>query len=292
MPWVLVLPPRSNEPGFHRPRSWSGEGVDDVLQVLLLVRLDALLGQTGRVVPLVPPLPVDESRGQRRQRAAQDRVERPPEERVDAALEVEEEDEHGGEPIEHPAAGSGRRQPEPRAATRLLLRSLTPLPGHRTESDMCRARRGLPSPDLAAKEPRTTIRRWCLQLDPPDDATCSRLGDAARVMLAAIRIFNGVMGLLAPARPARRIGSPEGTPLYPWRMFGIRTVFIGAELLSRDPARRDRAVRLALPIHASDTVSAALGGLRGETSRRTSLLLTAISGTNTLLALLARRTLR
>ena len=52
-------------------------------------------------------------------------------------------------------------------------------------------------------------------------------------------------------------------------MFGIRTVIIGAELLSRDPQRRDRAVRLALPIHASDTISAAVGGLLGETSKRT-----------------------
>jgi hypothetical protein len=114
----------------------------------------------------------------------------------------------------------------------------------------------------------------------------------ARVLLAAIRIVNGVMGLAAPAVAARRIGTPEGSPLYPWRMFGIRTVFIGADLLARDREQRDRAVRLALPIHASDTVSAALGGLRGETSKRTSLLLTTISGTNTVLALLARRTLR
>jgi hypothetical protein len=35
-----------------------------------------------------------------------------------------------------------------------------------------------------------------------------------------------------------------------------------------------------------------LGGLLGETSKRTSVLLTAISATNTVLALLARRTLR
>ena len=118
------------------------------------------------------------------------------------------------------------------------------------------------------------------------------LGDAARVTLAAIRMFNGAAALVAPAALAGRIGTAERTPLYPWRMFGIRTVIIGAELLSRDRERRDRAVRLALPIHASDTVSAALGGLLGETSKRTSLLLTAVSGTNTVLALLARRTLR
>jgi hypothetical protein len=119
-----------------------------------------------------------------------------------------------------------------------------------------------------------------------------RLGNAARITLAAVRIFNGGMGLVAPATAARRIGTPEGAPLYPWRMFGIRTVIIGAELLSRNPERRDRAVRLALPIHASDTLSAALGGLLGETSKRTTILLTAISGTNTVLAILARRTLR
>jgi hypothetical protein len=105
-------------------------------------------------------------------------------------------------------------------------------------------------------------------------------------------MFNGAMGLVAPAAAARRIGTPEGAPLYPWRMFGIRTVIIGAELLSRDPEVREKAVRLALPIHASDTVSAAIGGLLGETSKRTSILLTAISGTNTVLAMLARRTLR
>jgi len=104
-------------------------------------------------------------------------------------------------------------------------------------------------------------------------------------------MFNGAMGLLAPSATAKRIDTPEGSPLYPWRMFGVRTVIIGAELLSRDVQKRDRAVRLALPIHASDTISAALGGFLGETSKRTTILLTAVSGTNTVLALLARRTL-
>jgi len=120
----------------------------------------------------------------------------------------------------------------------------------------------------------------------------SRFGEGARVTLAAIRIFNGGAGLLAPAATARRIGTPEGTPLYPWRIFGIRTVIIGAQLLSRNRGTRERAVRNALPIHASDTISAALGGLLGETSKRTTIMLTAISGTNTVLAFLARRTLR
>jgi hypothetical protein len=73
---------------------------------------------------------------------------------------------------------------------------------------------------------------------------------------------------------------------------GVRTVIIGTELLARDPELREKAVRIALPIHATDTVSAALGGLRGDVPKRTSIMLTLISGTNTVLALLARRTLR
>jgi hypothetical protein len=122
----------------------------------------------------------------------------------------------------------------------------------------------------------------------------SRLGDAARVLLALVRIFNGAAGLLAPQFLAGRLQAPEGAgpaTHYPFRLFGVRTVIIGAELLSRDPQVRERAVRVALPIHATDTVSAALVGLRGELPRRTSVMLTAVSGMNTVLAWLARRNL-
>ena len=37
--------------------------------------------------------------------------------------------------------------------------------------------------------------------------TPSRVGDAARVALAAIRIFNGAVALLAPAFAAKRVGA-------------------------------------------------------------------------------------
>src|SRR5687767_14314318 len=97
-----------------------------------------------------------------------------------------------------------------------------------------------------------------------------RGGDAARVALAAIRIFNGAVGLAAPAVAARRIGTAADATApshYPWRLMGIRTVIIGAELLSRDPELREKAVRAALPIHVVDTVSAALGGFLGEVPR-------------------------
>jgi hypothetical protein len=125
----------------------------------------------------------------------------------------------------------------------------------------------------------------------------SWLGDGARILLALVRIANGTLGLLAPSvisRPLVESEDPEAREAahYPLRLFGIRTVIIGAELLSRDPYVRERAVRVALPIHATDTASAALGGLLGELPAKTAVRLTALSGTNTVLALLARRTLR
>lgn len=125
----------------------------------------------------------------------------------------------------------------------------------------------------------------------------SRVGDGARVLLALIRIVNGSLGLFAPWVVTRPLTDDENaetrvTAHYPYRLFGVRTIIIGTELLSKDPDVRERAVDIALPIHATDTVSAALGGLLGELPRRTAWKLTALSGTNTLLALLARRTLR
>jgi hypothetical protein len=127
------------------------------------------------------------------------------------------------------------------------------------------------------------------------DTGASRLGNAARVTLAAIRMFNGAVALAAPAVAARRIGTPPdatGPSHYPWRLMGVRTLIIGAELLSRDPERREKAVRIALPIHAIDTVSAGLAVVRGEIPKRNAIILTLVSGTNTVLSLLARRTLR
>jgi hypothetical protein len=120
----------------------------------------------------------------------------------------------------------------------------------------------------------------------------STLASGARVLLAGVRIANGAAGLVAPHLLAKRVAAdPEAstTAHYPFRLFGVRTVIIGAELLSRDPEVRARAVQVALPIHAFDTLSAALGGLRGELPRRAAVTLTILSGTNTLLALLARR---
>lgn len=117
------------------------------------------------------------------------------------------------------------------------------------------------------------------------------LSDSARVTLAGIRIVNGALGLFAPQVLARRLGVEEsaGPMGYPFRMFGIRTILIGAQLLSPDPAVRRQAVREAVVVHSSDTVSAFATGVTGGLPRRGATTATAISAVNVLLALLAAR---
>jgi hypothetical protein len=115
--------------------------------------------------------------------------------------------------------------------------------------------------------------------------------DTARVALAGIRIFNGTAGLFAPQVLARRLGAEEsaGPMGYPFRMFGIRTILIGVDLLSRDPAVRRHALRLAVLVHACDTVSAAATGVTGGLPRRAATTATVISAVNVVLALIASR---
>ena len=113
-------------------------------------------------------------------------------------------------------------------------------------------------------------------------------GDVARVALAAIRIFNGGTALVAPERLNRRLGLDE-TAVYPWRMFGIRTVLIGVDLLSSDRDVSRHAQRLALLVHVSDTVSAARAGYTKALSPRAAATATAISAVNVALALIASR---
>jgi|SRR5947207_8644689 len=117
------------------------------------------------------------------------------------------------------------------------------------------------------------------------------LHDCARVALAGIRIFNGTAGLLTPARLSRRleVESASGPMAYPFRMFGIRTILIGADLLGRDSAVRRHALRAAIIVHASDTVSAFAAGTSGALPRRAARMTTAISALNLALALLANR---
>jgi hypothetical protein len=118
-----------------------------------------------------------------------------------------------------------------------------------------------------------------------------RIAELARVLLACIRLLNGGLALAVPSFLARQIGiDPDANPgiQYVFRMFGIRTVLIGVELLQPDAAKREEAVRKAVLVHASDTLAAFLASISGNfpKSGRT---IVAISATNTLLALLANR---
>jgi hypothetical protein len=76
--------------------------------------------------------------------------------------------------------------------------------------------------------------------------------------------------------------------LYVFRMFGIRTVLIGADLLLQDSQRRHDAVRRAPLVHASDTVAAILAARSGQIPRGGRVIV-AISALNTLLAVVANR---
>jgi hypothetical protein len=118
----------------------------------------------------------------------------------------------------------------------------------------------------------------------------ARVGSAARYALAAIRVVNGGLALLAPGFIIGRFDeppSPDGAAVYGLRMFGIRTVLLGADLatVSGEPLRR--ALREAVIIHATDTAAVVLLGLTGRAKPRTAVPLALISLTNTALAVTA-----
>jgi uncharacterized protein YjeT (DUF2065 family) len=114
----------------------------------------------------------------------------------------------------------------------------------------------------------------------------------ARKVLAVVRIVNGLLALLAPKFLLRRLGTdadhdPSG--IYPFRMFGIRTVLIGADLLLLTGEESRRAGKLAVVIHASDTANAATCLVKGYLPRKAGIIATLISAGNTVLAVLATR---
>jgi hypothetical protein len=114
----------------------------------------------------------------------------------------------------------------------------------------------------------------------------------ARKALAVVRLVNGGLALLAPRFLLRRLGTdarldPSG--IYPFRMFGIRTVLIGADLLVLTGEQSRRASRMAVVIHATDTANAATCLVKGYLPRRAGVVATLISAVNTALAVLAAR---
>ena len=121
------------------------------------------------------------------------------------------------------------------------------------------------------------------------------VSSVARTSLGLIRILNGALGLFAPHVLIGRIDSrqpPSPAAIYAFRLFGVRTILIGRDLLVLRGEALDRALEAAPLIHASDTVSAALITVTGQVDRRRGGMLIGISALNTVLALRAHRALR
>jgi len=113
----------------------------------------------------------------------------------------------------------------------------------------------------------------------------------ARITLSAIRLFNGITTLFAPAALLRRLGvDPEGNraAIYALRMFGVRTVLIGAQLLLRNRGLRAHSLRVAPVIHVLDAAAAMIAGAHGQLPRRAATTAALISTINTVLAVVAQ----
>ena len=85
-------------------------------------------------------------------------------------------------------------------------------------------------------------------------------------------------------------GEATASPVvrYAFRLFGVRTILLGAELLLANGPVRDQARRTAVLVHAADTTAAAWGAWRRELPPRVAMVTIVISAINTLLAVLAR----
>src|SRR6266516_1005789 len=113
--------------------------------------------------------------------------------------------------------------------------------------------------------------------------------DYTSILLTGIRLFNDTENLFAPTSLARKFkDNPHFAVIYVLRLFGVRTIIVGIELLVPDEEVRASALRSAIPIHASDTLSAALAGIQGQLPPQVSILLIVLSGVNTALAILAQ----
>ena len=117
------------------------------------------------------------------------------------------------------------------------------------------------------------------------------IGTTARFALGGIRIIAGTTGLLAPAMIISRFGdanpSANAAAIYGLRLFGIRTVLIGADLFRLKGRDLDRALRAAPIIHASDTATVLTLQRHKQLSPERARPLALLSGLNTVLAVTA-----
>jgi hypothetical protein len=116
--------------------------------------------------------------------------------------------------------------------------------------------------------------------------------DRARRLLGVIRLVNGTLALLAPRwllTMFRVDPDSQSVAIYAFRLFGVRTILLGLDLLTAEGDPLEHAVRRAPIIHATDTAAAVLAGLSGELPKRAAVTATLISAINTKLAYAARR---
>lgn len=111
-------------------------------------------------------------------------------------------------------------------------------------------------------------------------------------LLAAVRIINGAIGLVAPQLLIKRFDADRPTSpaaIYAFRLFGIRTILLGVDLLVGSEADVRRAVRQGVVIHVSDLATVVALGLQKKIPPRTAVMTALISGTNVTSALTAMR---
>jgi hypothetical protein len=125
-------------------------------------------------------------------------------------------------------------------------------------------------------------------VDSPSSAL--RVRHWARIVLALIRLINGGAALAAPNVLGSRLGvDTETSPGfgYAFRLFGVRTVLLGVQLLLAPDGRSSAAVREAPLVHGADTAAAVVVMRRQELPPRGAKVAIVVSALNLVLALLA-----
>lgn len=113
-------------------------------------------------------------------------------------------------------------------------------------------------------------------------------GTVARYALGGIRLVNGALALVAPAVIQERLGDAvvhsNAAAIYGLRLFGVRTVVLGADLIRLRGEALRHAIRSAPLIHAADTATVLLLLRNEQLSPELARPLAVISGLNTVLA--------
>jgi hypothetical protein len=115
---------------------------------------------------------------------------------------------------------------------------------------------------------------------------------SARYLLGVVRLINGAGTLLATRPFGKRLGvDVDASPAlyYAFRLFGIRTVYSGAELIFGRGEHLRNAVAIAPIFHVSDTVTAVVALRHGHLPKKSAQTAVAISLFNVVLSLLAWR---